>query len=158
MRKLPKTISEAEFLEVIKKIDNPKHKLALLLGFYGGLRVSEVIHLKPENIDSSGFIHILSGKGKKDRDIPVPKPISKLLSHLPIDMTRQGLHKMMKKYWPEHHFHTLRHSAATYYIQDRGLDVTMVAALLGHSDIKITQIYTHIKPEGLKNKFDEIFG
>ncbi len=156
MRKLPTTISEVDFLETIKKVQSNKHKIAFMLGFYCGMRVSEVINLKPENIEN-GFIHILAGKGKKDRDIPIPAPIHKGIKYLPVDMTRQALHKAMKKYFPDHHFHTLRHSAATFYIQDKGLDISQVAALLGHSDIKTTQIYTHIKPEKLKERFDNLF-
>lgn len=158
MRTLPKTISEAEFIETLKKVKNNKHRLAFCLGFYGGLRVSEVVRLTPENIDAAGFIHVLMGKGKKDRDIPIPKPVEKLLKHLPIGMSRQALHKAVKKHFPEHHFHTLRHSSATYYIQDKGMDISMIKAFLGHSDIKTTQIYTHIKPDGLKKKMDEVFG
>ena len=156
MKKLPYTITEDEFLTMIKRVKNPKHKLAFMLGFYAGMRVSEIIKLQPENIEN-GFIHILSGKGKKDRDIPIPKPLSKGLSHLPIDMSRQALHKAIKKYFPMAHMHTLRHSGASYYVNDKDMDVMQVKALLGHSDVKTTQIYIHVRPQDLKNKFEQMF-
>lgn len=157
MKPLPYTITETEFIEVIRKVKNKKHKLAFMLGFYAGLRVSEIIHLRKQDI-SDGFIHVLQGKGSKDRDIPIPKPLNLILKHLPVGMTRQALHKAIKKYFPKAHMHTLRHSCATYYLNDKGMDVMQVKALLGHSDVKTTQIYTHVRPEHLKRKFEEVFG
>ena len=158
MIKLPKTISEAEFLEVIKKVDNPKHKLAFMLGFYECMRVSEVIHLNFEDVDKDrGFIHILAGKGNKDRDIPIMSPVMQGLKYLPISMTRQALHKAIKKYWPESHFHTLRHSGATHYLNEKKIGIRTLQQLLGHSRIDTTQIYTHITPNELKKQFEGIF-
>lgn len=156
MIKLPYTITEEEFLEIIKKVKNKKHKLAFMLGFYAGLRVSEIINLKKKDI-TDGFIHVKQGKGKKDRDIPIARPIEKGLSHLPIGMSRQALDKAIKKYFPKAHMHTLRHSCATYYLNEKGMDIRQVQALLGHSDIKTTQIYTHVRPEDLKNKFENMW-
>src|SRR3990167_2575681 len=110
-RKIPKTISETEFLEVIKKVKNNKSKLAFMLGFYQGLRVSEVINLKPENIDKErGFIHIIAGKGNKDRDIPIMPPVESGLKHLPMEIGIRGLQKQFKRYFKFHpgmSFHSL---------------------------------------------------
>jgi integrase len=156
MIKLPYTISEAEFLAVTAKIKNKKHKLAFYLGFYAGLRVSELIALNPENI-KDGFIHVIAGKGNKDRDIPIPTPLQGALKHLPVGISRQGLHKAIKQYFPLAHMHTLRHSCATFYINEKGMDVMQVKALLGHADVKTTQIYTHVRPEHLKAKFAEMW-
>ena len=157
MRVLPKTISENDFLETIKKVTNPKYKLAFMLGFYCGLRVSEVVNLKAENIDPNGFIHILAGKGKKDRDIPIMKPVESGLKHLPIGIGDRGLQKAIKRYFPELHFHSLRHSGATMYLNDKKLDIRQIQQLLGHSRLDTTQIYTHISPSQLKDAFAEVF-
>lgn len=158
MRKLPKTISETDFIEVIKKVDNPKYKLAFMLGFYECMRVSEVVKLQPTDIDKGrGFIHILAGKGNKDRDIPIMKPVERGLSNLPIGIGIRGLQKAFKKYWPELHFHTLRHSGATMYLNDKGKDIRVIQQLLGHSRLDTTQIYTHITPDNLKKQFEEMW-
>lgn len=157
-RQLPKTISESQFIEVIKKITNAKHKLAFMLGFYQCMRVSEVSKLLPEHIDRGrGFIHILAGKGNKDRDIPIMKPVERGLSHLPIGIGIRGLQKAFKKYFPELHFHSLRHSGATMYLNDKGKDIRVIQQLLGHSRLDTTQIYTHITPDNLKQQFEEVW-
>jgi len=155
---LPKTISETEFLEVLKRIDNQKYKLAFMLGFYECMRISEVINLTQENIDKErGFIHILSGKGKKDRDIPIMKPVQRGLVHLPINLSARGLLKAFKKYFPAYHFHTLRHSGATYYLNEKKVGLRQLQQLLGHSRLDTTQVYTHITPVELKHSFEEIW-
>ncbi len=94
MRKLPSTISESEFLEGLKKVKRPKIKLAFMLGFYQAMRVSEIVNLKQENVDMDrGFIHILQGKGKKDRDVPIMKPVKYGLRYLPIGLGVRSLEK-----------------------------------------------------------------
>lgn len=159
MRKLPKTINETEFLNIIKKIKNQKHKLAFMLGFYQCMRVSEVIHLKHENIDKDrSFIHIIAGKGNKDRDIPIMKPLQRGFNNLPINLTRQALHYAVKRYFgPDIHFHTLRHSGATFYLNEKKIGLRQLQQLLGHSRLDTTQIYTHISPTDLKQSFEEIW-
>ena len=110
MRILPKTISEQEFLEGLKKVKRQKLKLAFMLGFYQAMRVSEIVNLKPEDVDMDrGFIHILQAKGKKDRDVPIMKPVKHGLRHLPIGLGVRSLEKWVKRYWPDIHYHTLRH-------------------------------------------------
>ncbi|MEK6936347.1 MAG: tyrosine-type recombinase/integrase [Nanoarchaeota archaeon] len=162
MKKLPKTISEAEFLDIIKQVKDNKTKIAFMLGFYEGLRVSEVIKLKPENIDKQrGFIHIIAGKGNKDRDIPIMPPVESGLKHLPMDVGVRGLQKRFKRHFkshPELSFHSLRHSGATYYLNDKKVDIRQIQQLLGHSRLDTTQIYTHISPSQLKEAFGGIWG
>jgi site-specific recombinase XerD len=160
MRVLPKTISEKEFLDTIKKIPpNKKYiRLAFMLGFYECMRISEVINLRPEHIDKNrGFIHILAGKGNKDRDIPIMKPVASGLRYLPIKIGVRALQKQFKKYFPLYHFHTLRHSGATYYLNDKGLNLRQVQQLLGHSRIDTTQIYTHITPNKMREVFESLW-
>lgn len=156
MRKLPKTISEEEFLEGLKKITKPKIKLTFMLGFYQCMRVSEVINLEKGDVDKGrGFLHIKAGKGNKDRDIPIMPPVKYGLKYLPIKITRQAIHKQTKKYFPNLHFHSFRHSGASFYLNEKKLDIRQIQELLGHSRLDTTQIYTHISPSQLKNAFED---
>lgn len=157
-RKLPKTINEKQFLEVAKTIKNPKIKLAFMLGFYQCMRVSEIINLKPEDVDKDrGFIHVIAGKGNKDRDIPIMRPVSAGLRHLPVGVSRQALHKHVKKRLKDASMHTLRHSGATYYLNQKGINIRQIQQLLGHSRLDTTQIYTHVTPDDMKKSFDEVW-
>lgn len=158
MRKLPKTISEEEFLSIIRQVKKPKIKLSFMLGFYQCMRVSEIVNLKPEHIDRGrGFIHILAGKGNKDRDVPIMKPVLRGLNYLPINITRQALHKQIKKYIPDGSMHTLRHSGATHYLNEKGIGIRQLQQLLGHSRLDTTQIYTHVTPDNLKRSFENLW-
>lgn len=158
MKIIPKTISESEFLDKIKNIKDQKIKMAFMLGFYQCMRVSEIIHLTKENIDiERGFINIKQSKGKKDRDIPIMQPVIKYLRYLPLKCTRQALHKQIKKYFPNCHMHTLRHSGATYYLNEKNIGIRQLQQLLGHSRLDTTQIYTHITPQNLKKSFENIW-
>jgi integrase/recombinase XerD len=157
MRKLPVTISEAEFLEGLAKVRQKHHKLAFMLGFYQCMRVSEIIKLQPEDIDRErGFIHIKSGKGNKDRDIPIVEPVRKHLNSLPLKCrTTRALEIAIKNYWPELHFHSLRHSGATFYLNEKKVGLRQIQQMLGHSRLDTTQIYTHINPNDLKEAFKD---
>lgn len=157
MRKLPETVDEAKFLEGIKTVKKSRVKLALMLGFYQCLRVSEVAKLKPEDVDRGrGFLHILQAKGAKDRDVPIMKPVWKGLRHLPI-----GKHIRTLERWSQKHFgikfHALRHSGATYYLNEKKVDIRHLQQLLGHSNLSTTQIYTHVTPENLRGAFEEVW-
>lgn len=158
IKRLPKTISEEEFIEKIKDIKKPKVKLALMLGFYQCMRVSEVAKLQNKDVDKNrGFLHIIEAKGKKDRDVPIMKPVQKGLKHLPIGRDIRTLQRWCKQYFPEHHFHTLRHSGATFYLHKKKVSIRTIQQLLGHSNLSTTQIYTHITPTDMKEQFDEVW-
>lgn len=157
MQVLPDTISEEEFLSRVKGVKKERTKAAFMLGFYQCMRVTEVITLMPENVDRDrGFIHIKRGKGGRDRDIPIMPPVVRALKYLPIGVTRQALWKQAKKVFG-HKFHVLRHSGATHYLNVKGVDVRQIQALLGHSRLDTTQIYTHVTPTNLKERFDEVW-
>lgn len=157
MRILPKTISESEFLEGLKKVKNNKIKLAFMLGFYQCMRVSEVVKLQLDNVDKErGFIHIKQAKGEKDRDIPIMPPIRAGLNHLPVGIGIRWLQKLAQRYYGVK-FHTFRHSGATMYLNDKKVDIRQIQQLLGHSRLDTTQIYTHVSPIQLKEAFEEVW-
>jgi len=154
--KIPKTISEKEFLDGVKKVPKNRKdiKLAFMLGFYQCLRISEVCNLKPEHVDKDrGFLHILNAKGGKDRDVPIMKPVWAGLKYLPVEIGHRALQKQVKKYWPDHHFHSFRHSGASYYLNSKKVDIRAIQQLLGHSRLDTTMIYTHVTPDDLKERF-----
>ena len=125
--------------------------------------VSEVLNLKPEHINKSMMqLLIKQAKGKKDRNVPIPKPILRDLKYIPIKIKRRALQHAISKISlkvlsKRIHFHTLRHSGATFYMFEKGLDIREVQQLLGHSRITTTQIYTHVNPKKLQDKFKEIW-
>jgi len=160
-RVIPDTISEEELRSLVKAAKKNKLKAALTLMFFQCFRVSELTGLDKSNIDfRRGFVHIKQSKGKKDRDSPIQEPSKYWLRFIPINMTRQGLHKAIKKLGIEVldkdiHPHTLRHSGASFYLNDLGMDIKHIQDLLGHEKISTTQIYLHVNPEQLKNAFEE---
>ena len=157
-RKLPETITEEEFLKLLKAVKKKHHKLAFILGFYGCMRVSEIVNLKPEDVDrGQRLIRIKQAKGKKDRNIPIPPQAVRGLSLLPIKCGVRALEIAFKNYSrkvlkKDLHFHTLRHSGATYYLNKKGWSTRQVQQLLGHSKIQTTEIYTHVTPQDLIDK------
>ena len=159
-RKIPDIITEGEFLQILRATKKPKLKTAFTLGFYQCLRVSEVINLKKEDVDTEGgFLHIKQGKGNKDRHIPIMKEAMYYLRYLPINHTRQGLWKAFRKKAKEIlnkgvYFHTLRHSGASHYHNERKIGIRYIQEFLGHSRLSTTQIYTHINPQSLRNAFE----
>lgn len=156
-KKLPDVITEKEFLDTIKQVKRKDIKLAFMLGFYQCMRVSEVVGLKPEDVDMKrGFIHIKQAKGSKDRFVPIMPPIKHGLRQLPIGIGIRALQKQTKKHFPSYHFHSLRHSGATFYLKNK-VDIRYIQNLLGHSRLDTTQIYTHIGTDDMKEKFEEVW-
>lgn len=167
MRKIPKTITEQELKSVLKLTRKKNHKLAFLLGFYQCMRISEVVNLKKEDIDMQrGFIYVkgstpthIGAKGGKDRDIPIRPEVKHYLRNLPIGIGCRALRGVIKRIAfkainKDIHFHTLRHSGATYYLNEMDVDIRNIQKLLGHSKLGTTQIYTHVTPESLKKAFE----
>lgn len=162
-RKLPTVMSLEEFNQLLKVTKEKHHRLSFKLGFLCGLRVSEIVNLQPNDVDRGRrMLFIRQGKGNKDRYVPYPSPLNRDLNKLPIPCGIRALQIAFKRslarsgITKDLHFHHLRHSAATYYL-DRGMDVTYVQQLLGHSRIDTTMIYTHVSPESVQNKMEEIW-
>jgi len=162
MKKIPDIISEEELQRIIKVTKKRSHKVAYLLGFYQCLRVSEVVKLQRKNIDMpTGFIHIKQAKGNKDRDIPIMEKVKHHLRYIPIKIGVRALERSIKRHSLKAinkniHFHTLRHSGASYYLNEKGIDIRYIKDLLGHARLSTTDIYVHTNPINLKKAFENI--
>jgi len=159
-KKLPKVIDSELIKSKLSEIENIKHKAILTLTFSVGLRVSEVVNLRIEDIDSKRMlIHIKNAKGRKDRIVPLSQIVLDLLrlyykQYKPINYLFNGQNteqysigscqKIYKKYIDdESSIHTLRHSSATALLEN-GTDLRIIQKILGHSNVKTTEIYTHV--------------
>ena len=169
--KLPIVLSRAEIDRILSVIDNKKHNLMIALAYSGGLRVSEIINLKIKDICLAELIiHIKNTKGGKERITLLPEKLVKNIEKLilgknPNDyvfaskrggklnertaqkvfetaLRRAGIKK-------EATFHSLRHSFATHLLEN-GVDVRYVQELVGHANIRTTQIYTKVTNPSLK--------
>ena len=157
-RKIPEVITEEEFIKLIHTVKKKHHRLAFILGFYACMRVSEVVKLLPEDVDKGQrLIRIKQAKGGKDRNIPLPPQVSRGLNHLPLKCGIRALQISFKGYGSkvlgkDLHFHCLRHSGASYYLNKKKWSTRHVQQLLGHSKIQTTEIYTHVTPQVLIDK------
>lgn len=162
---LPKILNEKEIIKLFKTIENEKHLLMLKLCYGMGLRVSEIVNLKIEHIDSSRMqVLIKSGKGKKDRYVHLPQSIIPELrryykEYQPKSYLFEGQYggqyairsiqtifkNALKKAKIKKNIgvHGLRHSYATHLLE-YGTDITYIQKLLGHNSIKTTSLYMHV--------------
>jgi len=169
-KKLPTVLSEDEISKLLSSVANLKHKTILSLIYSGGLRISEAINLKIEDIDSHrNLIHIHAGKGKKDRTTLLSPKILILLrkyykQYKPKLYLFEGqnggkysaksIQNVFKRTLQKSNIakpatvHTLRHSFATHLLE-HGTDLRYIQELLGHNSSKTTEIYTHITKKGL---------
>ncbi len=175
--KLPEVLTKDEVKRMIESADNQKSRLIISLLYSTGLRVSELVNLKVEEVnfaDKSGWVR--RGKGAKDRIFVLSESLGKELQeylngkgHKFIfskeePLTTRNIQKIIKgtkiragiskKVTP----HTLRHSFATHLLE-QGTDIRMIQTLLGHSSLSTTSLYTHISSEQIKkvaNPFDSL--
>lgn len=166
-KKLPVWITEEEFTELIKNTKQKHHKVAFLLGFGSGLRISEIINLQPNQVNLQGkSIMVREGKGGKDRVVPLPKgwklefntllPLKCDVRALQLAFNRACVRAGIKQNKPEIHFHSLRHGFATHLL-DKGVPLNHVQVLLGHSNISTTSIYTHANPKDALKNYEDLF-
>lgn len=164
-RKLPDYINEEEFIKIIKLVKQPQHKLAFILGFNSGLRISEITKLKPENIDFQGKrIFIKDSKYGRDRVVPLPKGFPEsYLKNIPLKCGVRALQIAFKNYTkkagiikPNLHFHSLRHSFAVRCME-QGIPLNQIQVLLGHENISTTSIYLKINPQDALKSYNEMW-
>jgi site-specific recombinase XerD len=155
----------------------PMRDAAILELFYScGLRISELLALDVRDMDFLGDTVRVTGKGSKQRIVPVGGPaVSAIqryrqeavvtsgplfLSKRRTRITQQAVDQLLKKYLMHSDIpfaispHKLRHSFATHLL-DAGADLRSVQALLGHASLSTTQIYTHVTKERLKQAYDD---
>lgn len=170
--KLPVVLSREEIARVIAVIKNDKHRLMVSLAYGAGLRVSEVVKLKVKSVDLASLqLNVREAKGQKDRITLIPEKIQEDIARFmagkrPDDylfaserggrLTERTAQNVFEKalkitgITKDATFHSLRHSFATHLLEN-GVDVRYVQELLGHQNIRTTQIYTHLTNMALKN-------
>ena len=170
--KLPVVLSEDEVKLFLNTISNLKHRCIMYVIYSAGLRLSEAIYLKIEDLDFDRLqIHVRRAKGRKERYTIFSKKAAAVVRNIysqynPISylfvgqkgglysgrsvenvfsrtLEKSGIRKAAK-------VHTLRHSFATH-LHEHGVDIRYIQELLGHQSPKTTQIYTHVSRKDLGN-------
>jgi len=169
--RLPVVLSRMEIEKITSQPSNQKHRLIIALAYGCGLRVSEIINLKVKDIDLDELMaHIKGAKGNKDRITVFPEKLKNdimnmtagkganeylFTSQLGGKLTERTAQKIFEnalkkaKIKKDATFHSLRHSFATHLLEN-GVDVRYVQELLGHQNIRTTQIYTKVTNPSLK--------
>jgi site-specific recombinase XerD len=165
-KKLRSVLTQAECFSIFRQVDNPKHKLMLLIGYGAGLRLSEIIYLRWEDIlFAEHKIHLKHTKGNRERMVMLPWSVVSYLENYrklypsegwvfpgqykgePVSATtvQQIMRRAVEKagLTKKATVHTLRHSFATHLLEN-GTDLRFIQELMGHKDIKTTVVYTHL--------------
>jgi site-specific recombinase XerD len=167
-KKLPIVLSVDEIQKMFDVCDNKKHKVILALLYSCGLRVGELINLKWSHIDRSRMIiNIVQAKGRKDRQTGLPSHIIPLLENYyheyktkeyvlngqfpekELRYSERSVNEVLKQLGEKAgikkriYAHLIRHCFATHSVEN-GTDINLLQKLLGHSNVKTTNIYLHI--------------
>jgi integrase/recombinase XerD len=171
-QRLPVTLSREEVSRLLDAATRLRDRAAMEIGYSGGLRLSEVLHLRLTDIDSHQMvIRIQQGKGRKDRNV--------MLSRVLLDTLRRYWKERKPRHWlfpgqrgnqPVHEtviqrafaeakvraridkdvtFHSLRHGFATH-LMEAGVAPRTIQALLGHRSLSTTERYTHVAGDYLR--------
>jgi site-specific recombinase XerD len=165
---LPAVLTKEEVKALIDSADNEKSRLIISMLYSAGLRVSELVNLKVEDVnfnDNTGWVR--KGKGSKDRLFAISENLAKdiqaylsgrenkFIFSKEEPLTTRNIQKIIlgtktraninKKVTP----HTLRHSFATHLLE-QGTDIRKIQVLLGHSSLNTTQVYAHVSAEEIK--------
>lgn len=164
--KLPRVPTRDEVLRLADAIDNRRHRLAILLLYAGGLRVSELVQLDVGDVDSERLLlHIRGAKGRKDRITLLSETLVGEVAWLQSDRTDEAplFVGRTRGRWSTRSVqhvvaraarlaglragctpHSLRHAFATHLLEG-GTDLRHIQELLGHASIQTTTRYTHMR-------------
>lgn len=171
--KIPELLDDNELQRLFTVCTNLKHKLALSLLYGCGLRISEVIELRLENI-SETYLHIVQAKGNKDRHVPLPENVRKLMQQYiekekpkvflfngqdgALQYSARSIEKIVKYYAikagiTKHvHPHLLRHNFITEHCE-QGTQSMELMEIVGHNSPKTLKRYYHFRrPENIHLK------
>lgn len=169
--RLPVVLSRTEVAAIFEAADNLKHRTVLMTLYATGVRVSEVLGLQLQDVDSQRMlVHIRQGKGAKDRYVPLSvthlghlrlywmqeRPTSWLFPGLSREQALTAsavqkvcLHVTRQAGVPKHVTpHTWRHTFATHHLE-AGTDLRTIQMLLGHAALKTTAVYLHVAAQAL---------
>jgi site-specific recombinase XerD len=168
---LPDILAEEEVIDIFKGIGNLKHRTLLMTAYSAGLRVSELVNIKVNDIDSKRMtIHIRAGKGKKDRMVTLSRVLLEILReyyivYKPRIYLFEGSEgkpyssrsaqivmakaKQVAQIRKKGSIHSLRHSYATHLLEG-GTDIRYIQELLGHRSIQTTLKYTHVSVKNIQ--------
>ncbi|HOM96077.1 MAG: tyrosine-type recombinase/integrase [Candidatus Methanofastidiosa archaeon] len=172
---LPKFLTREEIKILLEKTDRLRDKCLIRLLYSTGLRVSELVNLNKNDIKTES-IHVISGKGAKDRIVFVDPGTQEMINHYISErnddnealflsthgdrISARTIQWLIKNYSKKAGIekkvtpHVLRHSFATHMLEGDA-DIVVIKELLGHSNLATTQIYTHITDERRKKVYDK---
>jgi len=184
-QKLPSYLTPDEYGKLLAKTKKYHHKIAFMLGYEAGMRLSEIVGgirkegedipaLDKKQIDiEAKRIFIVDAKNGKQRVVPLPKSFKKkMLKHFPLSKiyknttsARRSIQKAFKvaatrakitETKPTIHFHSLRHSFCTRLV-NQGVPINQVQIMAGHDNISTTSIYTHADPVDALKSYEDKF-
>ncbi|MDR1909312.1 MAG: tyrosine-type recombinase/integrase [Spirochaetaceae bacterium] len=182
-RRLPVVLSRSEIKALLEALRNPRHRLLLMMVYASGLRVSEVVALRREDLDPRRkTLTVRMGKGRKDRLTLLSEQVVAYLEDHYFDWDREGwifpgaasgdhlsirsaqriFSEALSKAGiaKDASIHSLRHSFATHLLES-GTNIRYIGELLGHASIRTTERYTHVtrtRISRVPSPLDEILG
>ena len=169
--RLPEPLSRGEIARLLEATRSPKHRILLMTAYAAGVRVSELVRLRPQDIHSDRMlIRVNQGKGRKDRyTLLSPRLLEELRAYWRLERPRTWLFPnprtgnalsadtVKKVYYRAkdrghiehgHGIHSLRHSFATHLLE-AGVDLLTIQRLIGHTRLSTTARYLHVTSQHL---------